>query len=168
MSTTYRQGSPVCCNPNVSRLAILLSTIFFLGASLALLFQKPVCPVFTCLLPLERSCPADGVTVYFQFDGGRPIGYCGNLKKTSDCAFSQISYTLENLQICEFVRSSPAGAPFPCPTLPSGETVAYVNTPETGPTCFSAEFTDTSIILTPACGLHPNCLGSPSSSNPNQ
>ena len=48
MLATFREGSLVCCNPNVSRLAILLSTLFFIGASLALFLQKPVCPVYTC------------------------------------------------------------------------------------------------------------------------
>ena len=172
MPPTYRQGSSVCCNPNVSRFAILLSTIFFFGASLALLFQKPVCPSYTCKINgSDLPCPGGSYTVTYV-DGGVTFGFCATLTKASNCPYDKVSYTLTNVSPCDSTDPLPASAPFPCPQLSSGQligaNVAYINTPETGPACFSLVQTAEAKTLTPVCGLYPNCLGIPSSSNQNQ
>ena len=165
MPTTYRQGSPVCCNPNVSRFAILLSTIFFFGASLALLFQKPVCPLYTCKLGQDIvPCP-EGSYMVADLVNGFTVGSCAILTKASDCPYEKVSYIVRYVKSCDLADPTPANAPFPCPPLPSGQPegarVVYVNTPEIGPACFSRVITSEGITLNPVCGLHPDCLGIP-------
>ena len=166
MPATYRQGSPVCCNPNISRLAILLSIVFFVGASLALLLQKPACPVYECT-NFQGGCLALGKIPAIIKENGSLSAFCGTVRK-SPCLNDEVEYFFENPPPtrCSLASTDPQNPPFPCPDPPPGSepfsVSVYLISPETGPICFISRLSKFELGEVPirkTCNYYPNCLG---------